>query len=925
MFGWICVNFPKKNKLFLLLLALIFFQQSILFAQSDVPVTQEITQEKELTAQDVVTQDVVSKNVASNGSEHDHVDSQVSKKNLGSIPELVGNLEAKNGDMDINSMQDFFQEMMKIWADAKKREEERKLLFLSMLSLEHQELLKVAQAKYSNFLEHVDIRNGLADLCKKSRRGLENLKNHLASNQAEQVSALLLKIEKLQTAIALDYCDFLPKRMKGMSSKGIEDMSGVMDGLMKNLMPDGEAGGLSSTSDDKESADPDLVFAIKDVAEFCSSLREIMKSNIFESAKNESLELVDLKTKTENLVGILNDILLSILKNKQKDLILCYVAYLEPSFNETSDFLKSTQKVFEAEVKSYIANQSGNVFENEKDLSVTDTKQKAYIFWFKEIKKCQRTMLVFSTLKNSSASCVDGTEKLFETVAYAYDIASCFYGFYKEDRDKEYALWENAHDKVKHNTPLLEKEQRDILTENRERDVCKVLNWRNQVLLPKAVDWGISSGMALWFFFLNRPNVTGNLLLQPILGNMPLNMVDVKQTTILNFMAAPYAFRILLDPSSSNWQPPKLVNSLGKVAGAWAYYHIFYGKLFENDHSDVWDADYHHIKDSTYDLLIEVEKIVSESFTSAIRRNFDSKLVEKIEHWSLGVVKPEMIGYFAESMIPLLLFSQDELDGSTKISRASKTVFGTCDLDFLLSKPGSKHIAEYEKFGEKKRGDVTLKEYYVEACISYYIASSVGKTLGAALARRVQGPCLNFATYAGGKFLDGLAKIHLIGKDTRELFTSLNEEFVEGFEENIMLFKLLFKEGFSSNSPFRNMLVYHLKKRGDIVVGKNSSEEKINGELLNFVLKHCGKHGLITHLDAATITKHYLIKQEFDDELIEEIISAIKKNMLAFVGAPAGGWVATTALGWFTRYNGPLQLIPGRVKNAVFGKKLPEK
>ncbi|MFA6535471.1 MAG: hypothetical protein WCS92_04390 [Candidatus Babeliales bacterium] len=913
MFGWICVNFPQKNKLFLILLALIVFQQDILIAQSDALLNQEVKQDKEIKAQDIVP----------NGSEHDLIDSQVSKKNLGSIPELVGNLEAKNGDMDINSMQDFFQEMMKIWADAKKREEERKLLFLSMLSSEHQELLKVAQAKYSNFLEHVDIRNGLADLCKKSRRGLENLKNHLASNQAEQVSALLLKIEKLQTAIALDYCEFLPKRMKGMSSKGIEDLSGAMDGLMKNLMPDGEHEGLSSNSDDKEGADPDLVFAIKDVADFCSSLREIMKSNIFESAKNESLELVDLKTKTENLVGILNDILSSILKNKQKDLILCYVAYLEPSFNETNDFLKSTQKVFEAEVKSYIANQSGNVFENEKDLLATDTKQKAYIFWFKEIKKCQRTMLVFSTLKNSSASCVDGTEKLFETVAYAYDIASCFYDFYKQDRDEEYALWENAHDKVKHNTPLLENEQRDILTENRERDVCKVLNWRNQVLIPKAVDWGISSGMALWFFFLNRPNVTGNLLLQPILGNMPLNMVDVKQTTILNFMAAPYAFRILLDPSSSNWQPPKLVNSLGKVAGAWTYYHIFYGKLFENDHSDVWDADYHHIKDSTYDLLIEVEKIISKSFTSVVRRNADPELVEKIEHWSLGVVKPEMIGYFAESMIPLLLFSQDELNGSTRISRASKAVFGTCDLDFLRS--NANYVSEYEKFGEKKRGGVTLKEYYVEACISYYIASCVGKTLGAALARRVQGPCLNFATYAGGKFLDGLTKIHLIGKDTRELFTSLNEEFVEGFEENIMLFKLLFKEGFSSNSPFRNMLVYHLKKRGDIAVGKNSSEEKINGELLHFVLKQCEQHDLITYLDAATITKYYLIKQEFDDELIEKIISAIKKNMLAFVGAPAGGWVATTALGWFTRYNGPLQLIPGRVKNAVFGKKLPEK
>lgn len=899
MFGWICVKFLRKNNLLLALLASVVFQQNILIAQSDAPVNQEVAQEQEVVSQEIVAND----------SEHELVDSQTPKKNLGSFPEIDGNLVGKNGDMDINSMQDFFQEMLKIWADAKKREEERKVLFLSKLSPEHQELLKEAQVRYGNFLENVDIRNGLADLCKNVRCGLEKLKEHLKSNQAEQVSTLLIKIEKLQTAIALDYYSFLPKRMKGMSSKGIEDLSGAMDGLMKNFMRDGADLNESRGEDDEDGADSDLAFSTNDVAEFCDSLYKLMKSDIFECSKNEAQELSSIKIETKNSVGILSDILTSILRNKPKDLIICYVAYLEPKFNETNEFLKKTQKVFESEVKSYIVNQSGNVIENEKDLSDTDAQQKAYIFWFKEIKKCQRTLLVFSTLKKSTTTLVDGTEKLFETVAYAYDIASCFYGFYRNDAE---APRRNVLEKIRHNTPLTREEQEILATEPR---------WSNKsILIPKAVDWGISSGMALWFFFLNRPNVTGNLLLQPILGNMPLNMVDVKQATILNFMAAPYAFRILLDPSSSNWQPPKFLNSLGKVAGAWVYYHLFYGKLFNHNDLPYWDADYDNIKDTTYDLLIEVEKIVSESFSAVIRRNSDPVLVEKVENLSLGVVKPEMIGYFAESMLPLFLFSQDELNGATRMSWASKALFGTCDLDFLRSKPGAKYVSEYEKFGKDITDQVSLKSYYVEACISYYIASSIGKTLGAALARKVQGPCLNFATYAGGKFLDGLAKIHLIGKDTRELFTAMNEEFVEGFEENIMLFKMLFKEGFSANSPFRNMLVYHLKKRGDIAVGKNSSEEMINKELLYFVLKQCGQSGLITHFDAASITKYYLIKQEFDDELIEKIISAIKKNMLAMVGAPVGGWAATTALGWFTRYNGPLQLIPGKIKNSVLHK-----
>lgn len=922
---WIYANFSQKNKLFLTLFVLIVLQKNILLAQSDAPANQEILQcDCSVSHGDTpVNHEILQE------AKTDQVDSQDSKKNIGGIPELVGNLDGKNCDVDINSMQDFFQEMMKIWAEAKKREEERKLLFFSKLSPEHQELLKAAQTQYSNFLESVDIRNGLAQLCKDTRNGLEQLGDRIVPKKFEQLQNLhlqnvLLKIKKLQTAIALDYCYFLPKRMKGMSSKGIEDMSGVMNGLMENMISGGQGVG-SLQRDDEESEtseNSDLAFSTEDLSDFCDSLHKLMKSGIFDCAKNEDQELADLKNKTEDLVGLLSDILSSVLNGNTKDLILCYVTYLEPEFNATVEILKKAQKAFELEVKAYIADHSGNIFENEKDLIGTDA-QKAYIFWFKDIKKCQRTMLVYSTLKGSSSSCTQGTENLFKTVAYAYDIASCFYGFYKKDRDKEYALWENANDKVKHNTPLLEKEQRDILIENTQRDVCKVLNWRNQVLIPKAVDWGISSGMALWHFFLNSPNITNGLLLQPMLGNMPLNMIDVKQTAILNFMAAPYAFRILLDPSSSNWQAPKWANALGKVAGAWAYYHVFYGRLFGNNHDAHWDANYPHIKDSTYNALIEVEKIVSRSFSAAIRRNTNPELVEKIENWSLGVIKPEMIEYFAAEMIPLILFNQVKLGEKSAFPNKdyySNLIFGTCDDNFLKSRASATHISEYDSFSDDQKHEVSLKSYYVEACISYYIASSVGKTLGVAFARRMQGPSLNFATYAGGKCLDGLAYLHIIGKDTREMFTALNEELIEGFEENIMILKMLLKTGFAPNSPFRMMLVKHLKDRGDIAVDKNSSEEKINGELLYFLLKQCAQRELITHLEAAEINKCYLSTQQFDDELIEKIVLAIKKNILAPVGGTIGSWVATYALKLFTRYNGPIQLVPGKIKNSVFHK-----
>ena len=813
MFGFNYINFPKISKLFLMLLALGVFQQNILVSQEQPAVQEQVTVQEQSTIQGQFTGQ---EQLTDQENLTDQADSQIAKKNIGDVPELVEKLEDKNGDLDINSMQDFFQQMLQIWAEAKKREEERKALFFSKLSPKFQEILKISQARYNKFLEDVDIRNGLAELCRNARGGLEKLKDslNLTPKMAGyfEVETVLIEIERLQTAIALDYCRFLPKRMKGMSSKGIEDLSGAMNGLMQNLMPDGQdINALAATDDvaDAELENSDLAFSIKDVGNFCESLNELLKSGIFEHARKEEQELSDLKTKTENFVGILNDILSSILSGKSKDLILCYVTYLEPEFNEATRVLKETQKAFELEVKAYIANQSGNVFENEKDLSETDLVQKAYIFWFKEIKKYQRTLLVFSTLKGSATSVVAGTEKLFETVAYAYDVASCFYGFYKNDMD---APRRKAQYKLKHNTPLTMGEQEAL---------AKVSHWSDKdVLIPKAIDWGFSSFMASWFFCLKRPDAVNNLLLQSMFGNMPLNMVDVKQATVLNFMVAPFAMIVLLSPSALNWQPPKALKALGKVAGAWAYYNIFYSKLFGSNNISCWDADYENLKDSTYDLLIEVEKVVSDLFARTIRSNTRPESLEKIENLSLGVIKPEMIGYFTEAMIPLLLSNQYE--------NTPSPIFGYRDDDFLKSKAGKYCVAEYDNFTEAQKRDVSFKNYYVEACISYYVASSVGRTLGASLARRLQGPCLNAAAYAGGKCLDGLAWLHIIGEDTREMFTALGDEFSEGFEENMMILKMLFKEVFAPNSPFKNLLVFHLRKRGDIEIGKNYSEEEVN-------------------------------------------------------------------------------------------------
>ncbi len=914
MFGWSCWRFQKTDKLFLILLMLSVFQKNILLADPE-PVTQEqsiaqkpVNQESVVQEQPVAQDPANQDQSAAKGAGADQVTSKTSQKNYGGDPAfnaIQGLFNSGENGGDPDTMRNLLEEIFKIAAAAKKREEERKLLFFSKLSPEHQDLIKALQAKYNKFLEDVDIRNGLAELCNAARGSLESLRDSFNLMPEHVIVALLndvlVKIEKLQTAIALDCCLFLPKRIKGMSSKGVEDLSGVMNGLMQQLMPGGQGANVFTSNDGKEAADSensDAVFSLKDVYDLCSSLRKLISYGVFKYARSEQQEISALKAKTKNLVVILNDILSAmpdVLNGKPKDLILCYINYIEPEFNAAVEELNKVEKVFELEVKAYIANYQSekNKVEGEKDLSETEIIQIAYISWFKEIKKYQRTLLVFSELKRSTTSFVAGTDKLFEAVAYAYDVAHCFYDFYRHDVG-------NVQDKIGHYTPLNSEEQAVL---------ANASHWSNKgILSPNAIDWGFSSFMASWFFFMKRPDAADNLLLQSIFGNLPLNMVTLTQTMILNVMVALPALRVLINPSAFNWQPQSVLRSLGKVVGAWTYYNIFYRKLFGPDNGQYWDPNYANIKTSTYNLLMEVESLVTSRFAFAIRQNTNPELVEKVEHWSLGVVKPEMIEDFAEAMLPLLLVNEN---GS---SSYAGEVFGTYGIGSLNSKSGAAHMPEYYNIEAGLIGGVSPKSYYIEACISYYIASSVGRTLGTAIAKRVQGPFLNFATYTGGKFLDGLAWLHIISKDTREMFTDLGEEFSEDLEFAASSLKMIFKEAFTSNSSLNKMLVSMLNNSW------GNSKAEINRELLYFLLKNCARLGYMTHLEEAIFMKDYLVTQRLDDELIEKIISTIEKNMFASLGGLAGSRLAPYALGWFVTHNGPIQLVPGKIKNAVFGK-----
>lgn len=781
------------------------------------------------------------------------------------------------GDALNLSMQDFYQEMINIWIEAKKREEQRKILYFSKLSQDHQVLLNKTQKQFSEFLEIVDIRKGLENICSEVHSELDLLLKTSPKHSADVIEEAFSKLKKLQTAIALDYCSFLPERMKGMSSKGIEDLSGVMNGLMQSLVP-GQSDLMAQLNqtevghNEQEEIDPELVFTEQDVLDFCKVLSKLFDSNIFKVLKTDSEDLAKLKEEVENKVGIFLDILTAISHENKQELMLCYITYITPQFDLAFDALKEARKTFEKEVKVHISDQAeAGAGVQEKELS-----QKSYLFWLKEIKKNQRTLMAFSTLKNAATSSFSGTEKLFEIMAYAYDAAHCMFDFYKDDMARKYPNeWLGG---LSH----------------------------QDVLIPRSMDWAFRSGFAFWSFMVQRPNITGGLLYNSIMGNMPLNVIDLKQTTIFNLMAMPLASAAFISPSFGNWQLPKLAKSFGNIAGAWFYYHLVYCQLFGAESGDpLWPANNIHIKKSIYNCLMDVELELSKKFSSIVRAYSDPVVVEDIENYTLGIVKPEMIGVFLAAITPVILFKNENL----YFNLPTNKFIGGDDKFFetLVGKGIVENCKAYNESEIKPEDKVSLEAYYLEATLVYYISSCIGKTVGTAFVKKYQGPMVKAASFVGEKCLNGLAKLNIISEDTAQFFSAFKDEFTEGIEENIMIFKMLFKEIFAQNSQIKYMLLNVLINRGDVSLSCRPTEEEINKKVAYFVLHVCAKNEWISYLDAAKISRKFIKKQQFDDEIIDELVLALKNNLIAsLVGGTLGQWTAYWGARTLWNHYGPM-------------------
>lgn len=591
--------------------------------------------------------------------------------------------------------------------------------------------------------------------------------------------------------------------------------------------------------------------------------------------------------------NLLHRILTSVVANDIRGLTLDYMNYLRPNIEETQKKLQDATTTLDKKLAMIPV-------DGDREL------RRAYVLLTRELSGYLRTLMVFASLERDAASMVSKTHTLFTLIAYSYDCYKTVYSFYRRD-----------------------------YPEHRVRD------W--------LLDAGLRSAIATWHFFMQKSDSCNSLLFNTIQGSSPVSSLSPMQLLMYNAMLAPFAMLVFWEPSFFNRRMHGSIRELGKIAASWVYYHVFHCVLFQAERGNessfleeydgidsVWPRDYKYLRSTIYHALTEAQRYVFKNLSRYIRVNFYPRAIEKVENATMGIIRPELIGYMAETLLPLVMLDRHNFvnnvihcqPGDVFAGDFNSQVRGLCAAS-CFTKPRTNFDPQnpsaewtlynqnmlwcnvaplntvFLRYAQHEHYDIDIKAYYVECQLMSYVFSSFGLHWGRILAKKYQGKLGKFLAHAVEKTVNACAGVGLMSKETAEMFKAAKNEFNEGLEEAIDWFKGLFKQVFIPGSPIRAMVISILERRGDIEIGDNVDSLVVTKEALNFLLLLLAENSFISYLDVEVIEESFEKNPTDIDALVDSLVKVVRNNFVSMIGGRVGSSVSSFVGDQVMWYCGP--------------------
>ncbi len=272
----------------------------------------------------------------------------------------------------------------------------------------------------------------------------------------------------------------------------------------------------------------------------------------------------------------------------------------------------------------------------------------------------------------------------------------------------------------------------------------------------------------------------------------------------------------------------------------------------------------------------EAQQFLGAYFCGKIRQHADLVLLEKIETYTMGLVKPELVDLALEIAIPLL-FMNERISGNVHLQKEDFMPFSPMLTQLFIIHDDNVKVSNY-----------------IEQLILHYACSNVGAFIGKSVAGFYNDSLIGgFVSLIKG--IGNTIEKYLLQDEIKDELQGIPlQENTDGGAVSIQsldLLKKLIASFFTEQSQERILVVGFLKTYG-LLDEKVTDNREINYRIILMVFTYCINFHLLTHAQAADLLCKYKENYENNMEPFIDIIFRIaKKNAAASVGGAVGGFL----------------------------------
>ncbi len=563
---------------------------------------------------------------------------------------------------------------------------------------------------------------------------------------------------------------------------------------------------------------------------------------------------------------LLKSILSALHKQDIHGLTAVYLKHLQPHVHTTQTIL--TDVIIELEQRQSLLPFDGD-----------GGRRRAFVSLMREIQEFVPTLSIFAHLQNNATGIESKTHTLFTAITYLFDGYRALLAIYLKD-----------HESGLFRTIMLH---------------C-----------------GLRSALATWCLFIIRSDMSGAMLADKMIGKSSVESLSIIDLAKLYISSLKSASGFFLFPG--NTQVPGYLKEAGKVAAVLGYYHLFhcllfdevgtietfdedcypinkesrprgnekffYDKTFLKENSggidSIWPRDYQYLRCAVFNALKTGEKSLFKKVHEYLHMHLGSQ-IEQIGDATQGVIRPELIGDLAETFLPLIMLSWQDLIHCTQADVYDKEFkIGVRDQletryhigkDFFLDDV----LANYEQ-----KENVNIKAYYVEYRILSYVFSSLGEYWGKKFTQKYQD---RFPAW-GESFLNLFVKKGWMSDDMAK---KLGKECSDGIDGSMVELNKQIKDAFVLGSAARLRAVGTLEFLGLMKKREKADDAVTSKEILDIILKNFGLCKLMSYFDIGKIKQEYKQDPTKINEIADKITNIVRSNLFVAGGGFIGSLIVS--------------------------------